>query len=116
MSLSLTITVEELDKNIVLRLEGRLDAVTTQVLEKKLNALINEHRVNILLDFFQVDYLSSAGLRLLLAYSKTLKAKNGALVLFSLDDQVMEIMKLAGFEKILLIFENEQEALQYLLK
>lgn len=116
MTLGLTITVEEVDKKLVLRLEGRLDAVTSHILEKKLNALIAEHHYHILLDFLHVDYLSSAGLRILLAYSKTLKGKNGGLVLFSFDNEVMEIIKLAGFEKILLIFENEQEALQHLIK
>ena len=116
MAFGLTISIDEIDKKIVLRLEGRLDAVTSHILEKKLNALIAEHHHQILLDFLHIDYLSSAGLRLLLSFSKALKGKKGALILFSLDDEVMEIIKLAGFEKILLIFENEQEALQYTIK
>ena len=110
MGLGLTITVEELHHKLILRLEGRLDAVTSHILEKKLNALIAEHHHQIILDFFHVHYLSSAGLRLLLSYSKVLKTKNGGLILVSIDEEVMEIIKLAGFESILLIFKNEQDA------
>jgi anti-anti-sigma factor len=112
MAFQLNITVQEVDQTLVLRLDGRLDAVTTPILERKIHTLLVEHRTKLLLDFLHVDYLSSAGLRLLLATTKTLKAKNGALILFSIDEQVMEIIKLAGFERVLTICPTEQEALR----
>lgn len=112
MSFGLKIGLEEIDRKVVLRLEGRLDAATTPILERKLNTLIDEHRIHLLLDFTDVDYLSSAGMRLLLTTSKKLKAKKGVLILFAIDEDVLEIIKLAGFEKILFIFETEQDALQ----
>jgi anti-anti-sigma factor len=114
MSVSLHIDLEEIEQKLILRLDGRLDAATTPILERKINHLIDEHRYRLLLDFLHVDYLSSAGMRLLLAASKKLKTKKGALVLFSVGEEVMDIIKLAGFEKILLIFETEQDALQYM--
>jgi anti-sigma B factor antagonist/stage II sporulation protein AA (anti-sigma F factor antagonist) len=112
MSGDLEIEVEEIDDKIILHLDGRLDAATTPVLEKRIHSLITSHRW-ILIDFLSVDYLSSAGLRLLLANAKKLKERNGALILFSITENVMEVIKLAGFEKILMIFDTEEEALQY---
>jgi anti-anti-sigma factor len=113
MSVSLHIDLEEIDQNMILRLDGRLDAATIPILERKISSLFDEKRYLIYLDFLRVDYLSSAGMRLLLSESKKLKTKKGALVLFSIGEEVMEIIKMAGFEKILLIFETEQDALQY---
>ena len=114
MSISLHIDLEEIEHKIILRLDGRLDAATTPLLERKINSLIEERHYHLLLDFLHVDYLSSAGMRLLLAFSKKLKSKKGALVLFSINEEVMEIVKLAGFDKILLIFESEQDAIQHM--
>lgn len=113
MSASLHIDLEEIDQKIILRLDGRLDAATAPILERKINSLIDEKRYLVYLDLLRMDYLSSAGLRLLLSFSKKLKAKKGALVLFSIGEEVMQIIKLAGFEKILLIYETEQDAFQY---
>jgi anti-sigma B factor antagonist/stage II sporulation protein AA (anti-sigma F factor antagonist) len=112
MSFGLKIGLEEIDRKVVLRLDGRLDAATTPILERKLTTLIDEHHNHLLLDFTDIDYLSSAGMRLLLTISKKVKAKKGVLVLFAIGEEVLEIIKLAGFEKILLIFDTEQEALQ----
>ena len=113
MTIGLHIEIEEVDRKIILRLDGRLDAATSAILERKINSLEEEHHVHLLLDFTDVDYLSSAALRLLLAAAKKLKAKKGALVLFSLNEEVMEVIKMVGFEKILLIFESEQDARRY---
>lgn len=111
MVFGLQINENETDLKTVLRLDGRLDAATSPILERKIDSLIEKKRFFIFLDFLHVDYLSSAGMRLLLSATKKVKAKKGSLVLFSLSDEVMEIIKLAGFEKILTIFETEQEAL-----
>lgn len=113
MSVGLHVELEEIDRKIILRLDGRLDAATAPVLERKIDSLIAENRVYLLLDFIHVDYLSSAGMRLLLSAAKKLKAKKGALLIFSVAEDVMEIIKLAGFERILHIFESEQDALQH---
>ena len=110
--MDLHIDIEEIEKKIVLRLDGRLDASTVVILEKKLQVLETEGKTKVLLDFGQVDYMSSAGLRLLLSQTKKFHAINGSLVLFSVQEEVMEIIQLAGFEKILKICKHEQEALQ----
>ena len=111
MDSDLNIDVEDIEGKIVLRLFGRLDAATSEILEKQMENLINEGRKKLFLDFSFVDYLSSAGLRLLLSFSKKLKLSKGKFILFSIADEVLEIIKLAGFENVLSICENEKEAL-----
>jgi anti-anti-sigma factor len=113
MVVGLKIQLEEIENRIILRIDGRLDAATAPILDRKINGLIDEHHYQLLLDFAKIDYLSSAGMRVLLAATQKLKAKNGALVLFSLSEDVAEIIKMAGFEKIMAICADEKEALHY---
>lgn len=110
MVLGLEIKVEEIDKIIILRLLGRLDAASSSILQDKLNIFINEKKYTLLLDFSNVDYLSSAGLRILLAFTKKCKENKGRLGIFSVTDDVMEVIKLTGFDKILNIYKKEKEA------
>lgn len=111
--MSLEIDLEEIENRIILRLFGRIDAATSSILEKKLQLLFEEKHYDLLLDFSDVDYLSSAGLRLLLSATKKLHSLKGDLVLFSLAAEVEEIVKMAGFDRILHIFASEKEALQH---
>ena len=113
MGIGLQITLEKVDQVVILRVDGRLDAATSPILERKINSLIDEHHMQLALDFYRVDYLSSAGMRVLLSESKKLHAKKGSLLLFSLNDEVEEILKMAGFDRILHIFPTEKEALQF---
>ncbi len=111
--MGLEIEMDEVDKKVILRLDGRLDAISAPLLEKKMNNLLQEGHKELILDFSKVDYLSSAGMRLLLSATKKWKAMKGHLVLFSIQEDVMEILKMAGFERVLTIFNVEQEALQF---
>ena len=113
MGVGLTIGLEEIEHRVILRLDGRIDAASAPILERKITGLIEEDHFHLLLDFTRVDYLSSAGMRVLLSASKRLLSKKGELVLFSLPEEVSEVIKMAGFEKIFKIFLSEKEALQF---
>ena len=113
MVIGLRIELEEIDRTIILRIEGRIDASSASILDRKINQLIEEQHSSLALDFSRVDYLSSAGMRVLLAATKKLKSKKGHLILFSLSEEVSEIINLAGFDKILHLCSTEKEALQY---
>jgi anti-anti-sigma factor len=113
MGIGLRIELEEIENRIILRIDGRLDAPSAPFLEQKINHLIEEDRFYLMLDFSRIDYLSSAGMRVLLSATKKLKAKKGSLVLFSVNEEVGEVIKMAGFDKILHIFPSEKEALQF---
>ena len=111
MVLGLEIKVEEIDSIIILRLLGRIDASSSAILQDKMKVLINENRYVILLDFSNIDYLSSAGLRVLLSFTKKCREAKGRLGIFNISDDVMEVIKLTGFDKILNIYKKEKDAL-----
>lgn len=110
------ITIEDQGPIKIVRVEGRLDATTVPVLEKKLSQLIEAGHKKILVDFGRIDYLSSAGMRLLLSVTKKIKSKEGKIVMCAMNDDVMEIIKMAGFERILNIYPTEKEAIAALEK
>jgi anti-anti-sigma factor len=112
MGIGLQIDLEEVGRQIILRIDGRLDAAAAPILEKKVNGLIDENHYHLLFDMSNVDYMSSAALRVFLAMSKKVHGKKGDLILFSLTDDVEEIVKMAGFDRILHTAANEKEALQ----
>jgi anti-sigma B factor antagonist/stage II sporulation protein AA (anti-sigma F factor antagonist) len=111
MVVGLNVQEQEVNGIKILRLEGRIDAVSSAVLEKKLEENITHQRICVALDFTKVDYLSSAGMRLLLSMTKKFKQKEGMLGIFAIHDNVMEIIKMAGFERILFIYPLEKEAI-----
>jgi anti-anti-sigma factor len=113
MGIGLEIALDEIDKVVILRLDGSLDASTAPILDRKIHTLIDDGHIQIALDFTHVDYLSSAGLRVLLSETRKLHAKHGTFVLFSLSAEVEEVLKMAGFDRILQIFPTEKEALQF---
>ena len=111
MANGLKIDVEEHQNVLCFRLEGRLDATSTPQLETKINEQVDAGKKHILLDFGRIDYLSSAGIRLLLSATRRLKSDGGQLNMCSVNEDVMEIIKVAGFERILNIFPTEAAAI-----
>jgi anti-sigma B factor antagonist len=86
---------------LTLTLEGSLDTNTAPELEAELNnslAGITE----LVLDFSDIEYLSSAGLRVILSAQKQM-SKKGSLVLENVNDSVMEVFEITGFTDILTI-------------
>ena len=82
-------------------LEGRLDTVTAPDLEKELKATLGGLD-ELVLDFEKLEYISSAGLRVLLSAQKTM-SKQGGMTLINVNDTIMEIFDVTGFSDILTI-------------
>ena len=94
----------ELKKNaceIVFEVAGRLDTVTAPVLEKAINDNFDEAN-SLILDFKSLEYISSAGLRVLLGAQKKIQ-KLGAMKVINVCEEVMEIFEMTGFADILTI-------------
>lgn len=115
MAIGVQVEEQEIDGKTVLRISGRIDAASTPVLENKIKKVLDS-KEKIVMDFSKVDYLSSAGMRLLLSATKKLKAKQGMLAICNMNEEVMEIIKMAAFERILAIYPTEAEALKALSK
>lgn len=83
----------------ILALEGRLDTVTSPSLEKELDTVMDEAEA-ITLDFTKLDYISSAGLRVLLGAHKVMSRKGG-LKIINVNEVVREVFDVTGFSDIL---------------
>lgn len=81
-----------------LALVGRLDTTTAPELEKVLRDIADIKKL--VFDFAELEYLSSAGLRVLLTASKTMK-KQGTMVIRHVNEDVMEVFTITGFREIL---------------
>ena len=99
---------------MVFTLRGRLDSMTSPQLETMVLNSISAGTHRLLLDFAQVDYISSAGLRIVLMAAKKLKAFNGMIALCCLQTHVQAVFDIAGFLSILSIFDSAEGALRAL--
>lgn len=108
----MNITEEVKGDVVIIRLDGRLDATSSPQLEAKVNELIEQKQQKLILSLQNVDYLSSAGMRVLLSITKKIKSISGKLMICSLTDDVMDIIKMAGFNQILPISASEEKAIQ----
>jgi len=95
----------------VLSLVGRLDTNTTPDAESQINTLLDSGANKLLINFEKIDYVSSAGLRLLLATAKRMKGSAGDLRICCLNATVQEVFDISGFTSILSVSTAEQEAL-----
>ena len=99
---------------LVVSVSGRIDAVTAPDFEKDLMESIGAGEKNLLLLMNKLEYISSAGLRSILAIAKVLKSKEGKIVFAGLQGPVKDVFKISGFGSIFTIFDNEVEALSQL--
>ena len=97
----MNINIEKENGITVMKIEGRLDTTTAPELEKAIN---NEDEAlkNLVLDFKGVDYISSAGLRVLLTAQKKMNVQ-GQMELNNVSEAVMDIFEMTGFADILVI-------------
>ena len=101
------------EKNtVVVSVKGKIDAVTAPELEKELSNLIAQGENFFLFNFSELEYISSAGLRSLLAAAKQVKPKGGNIVFSGLKGPVGDVFKISGFGTIFKIFETQEDALK----
>jgi anti-anti-sigma factor len=96
---------------LVILLKGRLDALTAPDFDKKIESLLSEGENAFIINFSDLEYISSAGLRSILAIAKQLKAKDGKIMLAELKGAVKEVFEISGFYSIFQIFDSEADAL-----
>jgi len=105
------ISVKTTNEVKVLAFEGRLDTQTSPDAQQQLTRLIEAGEKRFIVNFEKLDYISSAGLRVLLVAAKQLKGIDGELRICSLNEVVGEVFDISGFTTIFKIFGSESEAL-----
>jgi anti-anti-sigma factor len=110
--MEIDVTVE--GKAAVAKIRGRVDTVSSQEFEKNLAGALNLDHPLMVLDLSDLEYISSAGLRVILGAGKTMKARGGEVRLASLSGSVQKVFQISGFLSIFKSFETTGAALEAL--
>lgn len=96
---------ESTDTTLLVMVEGRLDTTTAPQLEQELSDSL-DHVTDLILDFSGLEYLSSAGLRVLLGAQKRMN-QQGSMIVRNVNQIIMEVFDITGFSGILTIVNHE---------
>jgi len=91
------------NENTVVDMEGRLDTNTAPNFQKELEEYYNVQGFSLILNFEKLDFVSSAGLRVLLLIQKKSKALSGNMVIKNVKPEIQEVFNMTGFSEILTI-------------
>ena len=97
----MTIEIKKTETETIIEIVGRLDTITAPALDKTINEDIGDTK-NLVLDLKGVQYISSAGLRVLLGAQKKMQ-KIGSMKVVNVCEAVMEVLEMTGFADILVI-------------
>lgn len=91
-------------------IDSRFDTLTSKEIESKLLEVVDGGSKKILIDFSKTEYISSAGLRVMLSVAKKLQKNGGKIVLSCMKPFVYDVFKMAGFVQIFQIYDNKEQA------
>jgi anti-anti-sigma factor len=100
----------------IVDLVGRLETMTSGPARVEMNKIVKDGATKILINLEKTEYISSAGLRVLLTTSKLLKNIDGKMKICSANEQIAGVLKISGFNSLLSICESEKDALSAFLK
>ncbi len=113
--MTVTMTEEHLESGLrKLALTGTLDAPGTMSIENEFQARIAELRDQVIIDLSGVDFMSSYGLRMFLIGAKEAHTKGGALYLAGPNQNVHQVIQMAGYDTMFPVYESVEEAILYL--
>ncbi len=98
----LIVNKNEEGSKLTLSLEGRLDMLTTDILENALDGALDQVE-ELVMDLKDLEYISSAGLRIFLKAEQAVEEKNGTMKIINLSDDVHEIFEITGFADVFTI-------------
>ena len=105
------LTTERQDGVLSAEVSGRIDGTTATAFEQAIKTAIEETDHALILDFKNLLYISSAGLRAILLIAKNLRQRNAKFALCSMSDQIREVFEISGFDKIVSIHRSRTDAL-----
>lgn len=102
---------EQVGGVLVIQPEGRLDSVSSPEFEQQVLQLLEKHG-RLIIRFAGLQYISSAGLRVLLSAAKQVRRQQGRLVLCEIDGPIREVFEISGFLSILEVCDDLDAALR----
>ena len=103
---------ESVDNARLVMFKGQLNSGNAASTEGDILALIEQGEHRLLFDFSELDYISSAGLRVVLVAAKRLKPLEGKLAVYGMQPQVKEVFEISGFLRILEIAHSREDAIR----
>jgi len=97
---------------VVIAPVGRVDSTTADRLERHLSKLVADGERRVVVDFSRVEYISSAGLRVMLALAKRMKDVRGAVALCAMGEPVRHVFELAGFMPLFAVDGSREAAVR----
>jgi anti-sigma B factor antagonist len=105
------VTTTQYKHSDLVKVSGRVDSATSPQLAEVLEAITSDGRYKIILDMEELEYMSSAGLRVMISTQKTCKRYNrGEVVLTNVPERIYEALELAGFVPLFKFFDNSLDA------
>ena len=104
------INVEKKGDVTLIFIAGKLDTTTATELETRLNQAIEQGISNAVISLKELVYISSAGLRVVLAFAKKLHSDNSKLYFAELDGNVKGVFEISGFYSLFKVYETIEEA------
>ncbi len=98
-------------KFIVAAVRGRVDTISAPAFEKVVSEALNGQEIFLVFDLSGLEYISSAGLRVIISAAKTLKGKGGEARLAATSGSVKKVLQISGFFSMIKNFETRSEAL-----
>lgn len=105
------INAERADGTVIAKADGRIDSSNSREFHSELEAVVADSDAALVLDFEDVVYISSAGMRVILLTAKSLQKSGMKFALCSMNDSIREVFKISGFDKIIEIHHSQAEAL-----
>lgn len=107
----MNISEKEQNGILIYSIGGSLDTNTSPTLEERIMDAIGNGTNKMIIDFSNLDYISSAGLRVLNKTTKKLKHNEGTIVLCSMQDYIKEVFEIAGFDYFITIVPTMDDAI-----
>lgn len=108
------ITQQEENGIVTIAIKGRLDADSSPEAEKVVKEALEGQSTRVLFNLSALEYLSSAGLRVLLSTAKEMRRREGKIVLCSLNEFVKEIFEVSGFQSLIPIVDSVESGIEVL--
>ncbi len=100
------VIVESMTRVEMINVRGRVDSNSVGELENGVNSVLERKKYNIVFELSGVEYMSSAGLRVLISTLRTCTGRQGAVRLAAVSERVGEVLELAGIKPMFSVYEN----------
>ncbi len=99
------------EKALILKPGGRVDGQNALDFQSAIDSTIGDSNLAVILDLSELDYISSAGLRVILLLAKTLRSRSVQFSMCAISESVKEVFEISGFGKIIATHDTREEAL-----